>query len=196
MSVPILLWANDPVRKELESMDVPVTYLIEDTLPKKVSLSEIVIKGRKPPVSFKIDRQVFDASSFTAARQGTAIDLVRNLPSVSLNGQGELNLRGSSSFQVLINGRPTQGDPAFVLSQIPATLIERVEIISSPGAAFDADGRSGVMNIITRTAPEQGLLLQSNIMGGLPSVQRFGNTRYEHPMRGAADMALAWRKGG
>ncbi len=196
MSVPMLLWANDPVRKELESMDVPVTYLIEDTLPKKVSLSEIVVKGRKPPVSFKIDRQVFDASSFAAARQGSAIDLVRNLPSVSLNGQGELNLRGSSSFQVLINGRPTQGDPAFVLSQIPATQIERVEIISSPGAAFDADGRSGVMNIITRTAPEQGLLLQSNIMGGLPSMQRFGNTRYAHPMRGSADMALAWRKGG
>jgi outer membrane cobalamin receptor len=141
--------------------------LYADTVPKKVSLTEIVVKGKKPPVSFKIDRQVFDAKAYAAARQGTAVDLVRNLPSVSLNGQGELNVRGSSSFQVLVNGRPTQGEPSFVLSQIPAAQIDRVEIISSPGAAFDADGKSGVMNIITRTAPEQGLLLQSNLMGDL-----------------------------
>ncbi len=195
LSVPLLMWGRSPVQQRTEQDSIRQQLLFSDTVPKKVSLTEIVVKGRKPPVSFKIDRQIFDASAYAAARQGTAIDLVRNLPSVSLNGQGELSMRGSSSFQVLINGRPTQGDPSFVLSQIPAAQIDRVEIISSPGAAFDADGKSGVMNIITKTAPEQGLLLQSNLMGGLPALQRFGNTRYEYPLRGAADLSLSWQKG-
>ena len=194
LSVPIMLWAQSPVQqKQQDSLLKQLSY--SDTIPKKVSLTEIVVKGRKPPVSFKVDRQVFEASAYAAARQGTAVDLVRDLPSVSLNGQGELSMRGSTSFQVLVNGRPTQGDPAFVLSQLPAAQIDRVEIISSPGAAFDADGKSGVMNIVTKTAPEQGLLLQSNLMGGLPALQRFGNTRYEQPLRGAADMSLSWQKG-
>ena len=195
LSVSSLLWAQGPVKQASARDSISKKILYADTVPQKVSLTEIVVKGKKPPVSFKIDRQVFDANAYAAARQGTAVDLVRNLPSVSLNGQGELNVRGSSSFQVLVNGRPTQGEPSFVLSQIPAAQIDRVEIISSPGAAFDADGKSGVMNIITRTAPEQGLLLQSNLMGGLPALQRFGNTRYEHPLRGAADMSLSWQKG-
>jgi ferric enterobactin receptor len=196
LSFSVITNAQSPSTGTIEGDQNIRQQLNADTLPPKVSLTEIVVKGRKPPVSFKIDRQVFDASAYTAARQGTAIDLVRNLPSVSLNGQGELSMRGSSNFQVLINGRPTQGDPSFVLSQLPASQIDRVEIISSPGAAFDADGKSGVMNIITRTAPEQGLLLQSNLMGGLPSLQRFGNTRYDYPWRGAADLSLAWQKGG
>ncbi len=167
----------------------------QDSLPKKLSLTEIVVKGKKPPVSFKIDRQVFRAAAYANAANGNAIDLIKNLPSVSVNGQGEINVRGSASFQVLVNGRPTQGDPAFVLSQIPASSIESVEMISSPGASFDADGKSGVMNIITKTAPEKGLMVQSNIMLGAPPFNDFDNQRYTSPQRHAADISVGYQKG-
>jgi hypothetical protein len=172
-----------------------MTSNAQDSLPKKLSLTEIVVKGKKPPVSFKIDRQVFRAAEYANAANGNAIDLIKNLPAVSVNGQGEINLRGSASFQVLINGRPTQGDPAFVLAQIPASSVENIEMISSPGAAFDADGKSGVINIITKTAPEKGLMVQSNIMLGAPPFNDFDNQRYTSPQRHAADISVGYQKG-
>ena len=167
----------------------------DSIFPKKVSLEEVVIKGRKAPLTFQIDRQLYNASAYANALNGNAVELVKNLPGVSLNGQGELQLRGSSSFLVLINGKPAQGDPAFVLSQLPASQILRVEVISSPGAAFDADGKSGILNIITLSAPEKGLLLQSNVMTGLGTIEDFGNQRYTNPRRRSADVAAAWQRG-
>ena len=176
----------DSIRKQM---------LSSDTVAKKLSLTEIVVKGKKPPVSFKIDRQVFSAAEYANAANGNAIDLIKNLPAVTVNGQGEINVRGSASFQVLVNGRPTQGDPAFVLAQIPASSIESIEMISSPGASFDADGKSGVMNIITKSAPEKGLMVQSNIMLGAPPFNDFDNQRYTAPQRHAADVSLGYQKG-
>jgi ferric enterobactin receptor len=186
--------AQNPALSRKERDSVLKTMLYSDTVPKKVSLEEIVVKGKKPPQSFKVDRQVFRAAEYANAANGNAIDLVKNLPAVSVNGQGEINVRGSSSFLVLINGKPTQGDPAFVLSQLPASSIENVELISSPGASFDADGKSGIINIVTKTAPEKGLLVQSNIMTGTPPLNDFDNQRYNQPQRYAADVSLAFQK--
>lgn len=188
-------FSQNPSLKGKERDSVVKAMLNADTFPKKVSLEEIVVKGKKPPQSFKVDRQVFRAAEYANAANANAIDLIKNLPSVAVNGQGEINVRGSSSFLVLINGKPTQGDPAFVLSQLPASSIENIELISSPGAAFDADGKSGIMNIITKTAPEKGLLVQSNLMQGAPPLNDFDNQRYNQPQRHAADVSLAFQKG-
>lgn len=204
-TVPIvygMLWAMGAAGQDVRVRNVPRADSIPSKAPtdsgssttvRSVRLKEIVLKGRKPPVGFRIDRQVFRAAEFTAAGNGNAVDLVRNLPSVSVDGQGTLQLRGTGSFQVLINGRPTQGDPAFILSQIPAGQVESVELISTPGASFDADGRGGILNIITRTAPEKGWVVQSSLMLGAPSLHGFGNTRYTDPRRGSGDMLLSWR---
>lgn len=177
---------RDSIRKQM---------VYADTVPPKLSLTEIVVKGKKPPVSFKIDRQVFRAAEYANAANGNAIDLIKNLPAVTVNGQGEINFRGSASFQVLVNGRPTQGDPAFVLAQLSSSSIESIEMISSPGASFDADGKSGVINIITKTAPEKGLMVQSNIMLGAPPFNDFDNQRYTSPQRHAADISVGYQKG-
>jgi outer membrane receptor protein involved in Fe transport len=169
--------------------------LYGDTVPKKVSLTEVIVRGKKPPVEFKVDRQVFNASAYAIAANGSAVELVRNLPGVAVNGQGDIQLRGSSSFQVLINGRPTQGDPAMVLAQLPANAIDRVEIISTPGAAFDADGKSGILNVITKSAPQGGWVVQSNLMQGAPTLNGFNNQRYTNPLRQSADFSAGFRKG-
>lgn len=162
--------------------------------PDVSAMAEIIVKGIKPPVSYKIDRQVFKASQFAAASNGTGIDLVRNLPAVTVNGQGELSLRGSTSFLVLVNGKTTQGDPAFVLSQLPADAIESVEIITNPSAMYDADGKSGILNIITKNGVEDGLMVQANIMGGLPAFNTYNNQRNKYPHRHSADVSAAFRK--
>lgn len=167
--------------------------LLQDTFPIKKELSGIVVKGKKVPVGFKLDRQVFNASNFLNAANGNAVDILKNIPSVSVNGQGDINVRGSSSFQVMIDGRPSFGDPALVLSQLPAASIESIEIISVPGAVMDADGKSGAINIITKNAPQGGWVVQSGLMIGAPPIQGFDNTRNTHPARGGADIVLAYR---
>ncbi|MEY4660821.1 MAG: hypothetical protein RLZZ42_773 [Bacteroidota bacterium] len=169
--------------------------LYADTMPKKLSLTEIIVRGKKPPVEFKVDRQVFNASAYVNAANGNAIELIRNFLGVAVNGQGDIQLRGSSSFQVLVNGRPTQGEPVFILAQFPANSIDRVEIISTPGAAFDADGKSGILNIITKSAPQGGWIVQTNLMQGAPTLNDFNNQRYTNPLRQSADISAGYRKG-
>lgn len=159
---------------------------------KSISLKEIVVEGKTPPINFKVDKKVFKSTQFGNAAGGTGIDLVRNLPSVSVNGQGEVSLRGSSSFLVLVNGKPTQGDPSFVLSQLSASSIENIEVITNPSAAFDADGKSGIINIITKTGTENGWMVQSNLMGGLPPIDDFNNGR--NPSRYGADLSAGYKQ--
>jgi outer membrane receptor protein involved in Fe transport len=180
------------VQKLKDSIIKP--QLNADTLLNKISLQDIVIKGKKPTVSFKLDRQVFRAAEYLNGNNGTAVDLIKNLPSISVNGQGEINVRGSSSIQVLLNGKPTQGDPVFILGQLSAASIESVEFISSPGASFDAEGKSGILNIITKNAPEGGLIIYSNIMMGAPPINDFNNERYDNPKRFSADVSLGYQK--
>lgn len=158
---------------------------------KSITLKQIVVEGKKPPITFKVDKQVFKASQFGNASSGTGIDVIRNLPSVSVNGQGEISFRGSSSFLVLINGKPTQGDASMILSQLSAASIENIEVITSPSAAFDSDGKAGIINIITKTGTENGLMVQTNLMGGLPPLNDFNNRR--NPQRYGVDFSAGYR---
>jgi hypothetical protein len=155
------------------------------------SLTEIIVKGKKPPVSFKVDRQVFKAAQFSNATSGNGVDVLKNLPSVTVNGQGEISFRGSNSFLVLVNGKASQGDPAFVLSQLSAASIENIEVFTSPSAAYDADGKSGIINIITKTGADNGWMIQSNGMLGTPPFNNFENKR--NPQRYSADVSAAFR---
>ena len=130
------------------------------------SLTEVMVVGKKSPVSLKVDKQVFSAGQFANAANGNGIDLIKNLPSVAVNGLGEISLRGSGSFQVMINGKPSSGDPSYILAQLSAASIENIEVITSPGASYDADGKSGIINIVTKTALELGWMVQSSVMYG------------------------------
>ncbi|NCF31719.1 MAG: TonB-dependent receptor plug domain-containing protein, partial [Bacteroidetes bacterium] len=107
-------------------------------------LDEVVVDAQQTAVLNKIDRQIYSASEFTSARGGTGIDVVRNLPSLSFNGLGEISLRGSTGFVLLLNNKPIQSDLQSLLIQIPANSIKRIEIITSPSAQYDADGKAGI----------------------------------------------------
>ncbi|MEM9986928.1 MAG: TonB-dependent receptor plug domain-containing protein [Bacteroidota bacterium] len=125
-------------------------------------LEEIEITGRESQSFHRIDRQVYTAQQFDAARGGSVIDVLRNLPGVSVNGQGEISLRGNQGFLIMIDGRQFQGDPSNFLNQLPANGIENIEILTTPSAKYDPDGAAGIINITTRKGAADGLYLQVN----------------------------------
>lgn len=127
------------------------------------TLNELVIQGERAIVINKIDRQVFDAEKFKNAQGGSGIDVIRNLPSVSIDGQGEINVRGSSGFVVLLNGKPVQGNASTLMAQLPANAIARVEVITAPSAKYDPEGKAGILNIITKKGAVDGAFGQINL---------------------------------
>lgn len=177
---------------KIKKTDTVIAIVKDTSVFKTVRLEEVIVTGKKPTVNFKLDRQVYKSSQFLTASAGSAIDLVKNLPAISVNGQGEIAFRGSYSFLVMINGKPTQGNPSFVMSQISASSIENIELITNPNASFDADGKSGVINIITKTAVQDGWMLQANLMAGAPPVHDYKNAR--NPQRFGMDLSTGFRK--
>ena len=129
-------------------------------------LDEVEVTALARTSSSRIDRTTYRASDFETARGGTASDVLNRLPSVSVNPDGEVSVRGASDFMVYINGRPSNMDPSMLLAQVSANSIESVEIITVPGARFDAQGAGGIININTRRSGIEGLSVSSNIMGG------------------------------
>ncbi|MCM4169233.1 hypothetical protein KCTC52924_00706 [Arenibacter antarcticus] len=138
-------------------------------------LNEVIVKGERATVVNKIDRQVFDATKFQNAQGGSATDIIRNIPSVTVDGLGEISVRGSKGFVVLLNGNPVQGNASALLNQLPANAIERVEVITAPSAKYDPEGKAGILNIITRKGAADGAFAQINVKGGLPSIEKYDN---------------------
>ncbi|MGB5941313.1 MAG: TonB-dependent receptor [Leeuwenhoekiella sp.] len=157
-----------------ENLNLGTIYL---TLNEN-TLGEVVIEGEQATLVNKIDRQVFDAKAFQTGQGGTGIDVIRNMPSVTVDGLGEISVRGSTGFVVLLNGNPVQGNAMTLLGQFPANAIERVEVITAPSAAYDPEGKAGILNIITRKGVTDGAYAQINVKGGFPSIEDYGNAVY------------------
>ena len=157
------------------------------------TLNTVDVKAQQANTVNKIDKQVFRAGQFEAAKGGSAVDAIKNLPSVSVSGEGNISVRGSESFMVLVNGKPVITDAQTVLSQIPANVVENIEVVTSPSAKYDPDGRGGILNIITKKGATDGLTLAANALGGLPSVDDHGNSR--QPVRFGGDATINYRKG-
>ncbi|MFB9055268.1 outer membrane beta-barrel protein [Mariniflexile ostreae] len=136
-------------------------------------LNEIEIRAERATQINKIDRQVFDSRSFQNSQGGSATDVIKNLPSVSVDGLGDIRVRGSKGFAVLINGKPTQGDASAILAQLPANALERIEIITAPSAKYDSEGKGGILNIITKEGATNGTYAQVNLRGGFPSIEPY-----------------------
>ncbi|MFC3199107.1 TonB-dependent receptor domain-containing protein [Parapedobacter deserti] len=155
-------------------------------------LSEVQVTGRQLQHINQIDKQVYKAEQFESAKGGTAIDVIRNMPSVSVDGQGQITMRGAQGFLVLINGKPVQTDAATILSQLPANQIENIELITSPSAKYDPDGRGGIINVTTKRGADDGFALIANLQGGLPSIEDYGNPQRQQ--RYGADVTVNYRK--
>lgn len=137
-----------------------------------LALDGVEVVGEKPALIYKIDRKVINVGKHYTAISGTAVDVLENVPSVTVDIEGNVSLRGSSSFTVLLDNRPTVLEPNEILQQIPASTIETIEIITNPSAKYDPDGIAGIINIITKKRELQGIAGIVNLNTGL--YERYG----------------------
>ena len=124
------------------------------------ALSEVRVTAQRTQVQTRIDRTVYDTADDPVSEGGTATDVLSTLPSVDVDIDGNVSLRGAGNVAVFINGRPAPVSGEFLasyLASLPAGVVERVEIIPNPSAAFEPDGVGGVINIVLKEDADPGL---------------------------------------
>ena len=131
-----------------------------------IQLSEVQVVGERPVIEFKADKRVIHADQFAASLSGTAVEILENVPSMDVDIEGNVTLRGSSNFLVLIDGHPSVFEGSDALEQVPATIIQSIEIITNPSARYDPDGTTGIINIITKKQKITGVSGQVSINAG------------------------------
>jgi len=135
--------------------------------PSAINLGNVEVHGQRNPVTYQIDKKVVDVSQMQTTISGSATDVLENVPSVTVDIDGNVSLRGSSNFTVLIDGRPTVVDAQDVLQQTPAVAIEKIEIITNPSAKYSAEGNAGIINLIMKKNTNLGLSGIVNANAGL-----------------------------
>jgi len=120
-------------------------------------LKAVDIVAEQSYVEYKIDKKVVNVAGNLDAAGGNAVDALENVPSVSVDIDGNVSLRGSENFQVLINGKPSPLSASDALQQIPSVAIKNIEIITNPSAKYDPDGMTGIVNVILKDNVQQGL---------------------------------------
>lgn len=140
-------------------------------------LEEIVVQGEKSQTEFRIDKRVFNVGSDLSAAGASALDVLTNVPSVNVNIEGQVSLRGSTGVQILIDGKPsilTASNDGNALGSITADMIESVEVITNPSAKYEAEGTSGIINIILKKEEKRGTNGSVSINTGVPHNHSIG----------------------
>lgn len=123
-------------------------------------LKEVVVEGSVPDMQIGIDRKVFNVDQSLISQSGSITDLLSDIPSISVDADGGVSLRGSSSVRILIDGKPSAmagSDITQVLQSLPSNSVQRVEVITNPSSKYDAEGQSGIINIILKKNLRTGL---------------------------------------
>ncbi|QHL89166.1 TonB-dependent receptor [Nibribacter ruber] len=134
------------------------------------NLQAVEVMGQREAVEYGLDRRVYNVGQDLSTVGGTAVDVMQNVPSVTVDQEGTVSMRGTSNITILINGKPSALS-GLGLDQIPASTIERVEVITNPSSKYDPSGTGGVLNIILKKEQQKGL-------NGMASVTAGPNNRY------------------
>ncbi|MBK8825955.1 MAG: TonB-dependent receptor plug domain-containing protein [Saprospiraceae bacterium] len=164
--------------KDQASIDLGIIKLSSDA----ISLETVEIVGQKSETTFALDKRVFNVGKDLSNRGGNAQDILDNVPSVTVDVDGGVSLRGSGNVRILIDGKPSGLvgiNGASGLRSIPANMIDRVEVITNPSARYEAEGMSGIINIILKKDNRTGINGSFEVSGGWPENYGLGaNVNY------------------
>ncbi|QOI97067.1 MAG: TonB-dependent receptor [Flammeovirgaceae bacterium] len=149
---------NIPVTLDKKDIDLGAIAFKEEA----AVLNEVVVEGQRALIEERVDRTIYNAENDATTKGGDATDVLRRVPMLNVDLDGNVSLRGNSNILVLINNKPstiTASSVADALKQIPADQIKTVEVITSPSAKYDAEGSSGIINIVTKKNTLEGLTL-------------------------------------
>jgi outer membrane receptor protein involved in Fe transport len=135
--------------------DLQTIRLGEDTK----TLDEVIVTATKSTTEFKLDKRVFNVGTDLSTTGASALEILNNVPSVNVDIEGEVTLRGSSGVQILINGKPSvlADDSGGALGTITADMIEKIEVITNPSAKYEAEGTAGILNIVLKKNQKKGI---------------------------------------
>lgn len=139
-------------------------------------LDEVTVRAEKSQTEFKLDKRVFNVGKDLSTTGASALEVLNNVPSVNVNIEGEVSLRGSQGVQILINGKPSvmTSEGGNALGTITAEMIEQIEVITNPSAKYDAEGTSGIINIVIKKDERKGLNGSVSLNTGAPHNHSFG----------------------
>ena len=123
----------------------------KDSLWKDVDLNAVTVVASKPLVKMETDRMTYNVQEDAEAKASTVLDMLRKVPMVTVDGQDNITVNGSSNFKVYVDGKPNPmftSSPSQIFKAMPATMVKSIEVITNPGAKYDAEGTGGVLNII------------------------------------------------
>lgn len=137
--------------------------------PDSSLLKPVTVEEESPGIMLEADRKIYRAEAFLNATGGSALDVLRNLPGVQVEPNGRIALRGSRGVLIYIDGRQSSlsgSGRRMLLQSIPADQIERIEVITQPGASYDAEGTSGIINIVLKQSDEKNTTWGGTLMAG------------------------------
>ena len=139
-------------------------------------LREVVVQGEISRTEFKLDKRVFNVGKDLSTTGASALEVLNNVPSVNVNIEGQVSLRGSQGVQILINGKPSiiASEQGNALGTITADMIDRIEVITNPSAKYDAEGTSGIINIVIKKEERKGLNGSISVNTGAPNTHSVG----------------------
>jgi iron complex outermembrane recepter protein len=164
-SVGFQKWKSDKVK--LQSAEENLGKILIQTSTQ--TLAEVTVSEQKQEMVMSLDKRIFNVGANLTTVGGTALDVLQNVPSVIVTPDGEIQMRGSGNLLILIDGRPsgiTTSNRQSALEMLPADVIESVEIITNPSSKYQADGTSGIINIVTKKSKNAGYNLRTNLNAG------------------------------
>ncbi len=139
-------------------------------------LEEITVIGEKSTTEFQLDKRVFNVGQDISSTGMSALQVLNNVPSVNVNIEGQITLRGSGGVQILIDGKPSvlADTESNALGSITADMIERIEVITNPSAKYNAEGTSGILNIVLKKEEKKGINGSVSVNTGIPDNHSVG----------------------
>lgn len=139
-------------------------------------LEEVIVRGEISQTEFKLDKRVFNVGKDLSNTGASALEVLNNVPSVNVSIEGAISLRGSQGVQILINGKPSvlADQAGNALGTITADMIEKIEVITSPSAKYEAEGTSGIINIVLKKEEKRGINGSVTLNTGVPNNHSLG----------------------